>query len=101
MALEALGAEQVTVDNTAGGVALTAAEITSKVVRALIQVETAEIRFQTDSGTTITAGGTEGSPAKAPGAVFYIYGVDDLRGVRFIRTGSTSGVINVIYEGVQ
>lgn len=98
MALVAIGAEKITIDATAGGVGLTVSKITPKVIRALVKVETAEIRIQTSS-ETITAGGSEGSPIRSVGESFYIYGEPDLLSFRAIRTGGTSGVLQVIYEG--
>jgi len=96
MALVAIGSEKITVADTAIG--LTAAEITSKVVRAFVRVETAEIRINT--ATTPTAGGAEGSPIKAIDDEFYITGEPDLNSFLAVRTGATSGVLQVIYEGL-
>ena len=98
-ALVSIGEERITVDNTSGGKGFTDAELTGKVVRASCFVESNEIRIQT-GGATLTAGGTEGSPALQPGAHFYVYGDPDLRSFRAIRTGASDGVINVIYEGL-
>lgn len=100
MALRALGSEQLDVDDTAGGVGFTAANITANVVRAFCRVETAEIRIQTAPGITLTAGGAEGSPIKAVDDEFYITGRDDLLNFKAIRTGGTSGDLQVIFEGV-
>lgn len=99
MALKALAAERITIDNTAGGVGITAALITAGVIRAYCKVETAQIRIQTDPDTTVTAGGTEGSPIKDIGDSFYIYGQPDLSNFRAIRTGAVDGYIHVILEG--
>lgn len=98
MALVAISSESITIDATAGGVGFTVAKITGKVIRASCQVETAQIRIQTSS-STITAGGTEGSPTRDVGDSFYIYGNPDLLSFKAIRTGGASGTLQVIYEG--
>ncbi len=103
MALRALTSEQITVDATSGGVSLTASNIVAaQTVRAVCTLEQAQIRYQTDipADSTITAGGTEGSPLLEVGQTVTIYGSDDMKNVRFIRTGGTSGLLQVIYEGV-
>jgi len=90
--------EQLTIDATAGGVGFTAAEYeTAGVVRAYCQVETAQIRVNTF--TAPTSGGSEGSLLKNPGDEFYVTGGVDLKNFRAIREGSTSGLLNIIYEG--
>jgi hypothetical protein len=101
MALRAHDAEQLDVDATGGGVAFTTSKVTSKVVRAYCKVETAQIRIMTDPDITLTAGGSEGSPIKDIGDEFYVYGSLDMLNFKAIRTGSTSGKLNVIYEGAQ
>lgn len=98
MALVAIDSETLTIDATGGGVGFTTSKITGKVLRAYCKVETAEIRIQT-SGNAVTAGGTEGSPIKSVGESFYIWGNPDLLSFRAIRTGNTSGELQVIYEG--
>ena len=99
MALRAVDAESLTVDDTAGGVQITASKVTPGVLRAYCKVETAQVRIQTDPDITISAGGTEGSPIKDVGDEFYIWGRPDILNFRTIRTGSTSGALRVILEG--
>lgn len=95
----AISSEQLTIDATAGGIGFTVSELTLKVTRAVCRVETAQIRIQTASGITITAGGAEGSPIKDVGEEFVVSGADDLKNFRAIRTGGTSAVLQVIFEG--
>ena len=95
---QGVGAEQLTIDATSGGVGFTAGELTDTVRRAICRVETAQIRIQTASGITITAGGTEGSPIKDVGDEFIISGKTDLTNFKAIRTGGVSGLLQVIFE---
>lgn len=98
MVLVAIGSENLTIDATAGGVGFTVAKVTGKVIRAYCKLETAEIRIQTSS-ETITQGGSEGSPIKSVGESFYVWGNPDMLSFKAIRTGVTSGSLQVIYEG--
>lgn len=95
MVLVAIGDEQITVSTTAVG--LTAAEITTKVHRALVQVEAQQLRYNPNQDPT--SGGSEGSPLANPGDSFYVNGQPDLNSIKFIREGSTDATINVLYEG--
>lgn len=79
----------ITVDNTAGGVAIASATSTAEV--ALITVETASIRYEYD-GTAPTA--TTGHLVQA-GGTFVMNGTDNIRRFRAIRTTSTSAVLTV------
>ena len=84
--------ESVTVDNTAGGVALTAATIIP-FNRALLTVETAAIRFTADGTAPTTAIGH----LAQPGDVIKLAGNDELTRFRAIRQGGVSGTIMASY----
>ena len=99
LTLVGIGSEKLTVDDTSGGVGFTAAELTINVKRAVCRVETAQIRIQTVDGIAVTAGGSEGSPIKDVGDEFIVSGSDDMKNFRAIRTGGTSGVLQIIFEG--
>lgn len=101
MALRAIGSETLTIDDTAGGIGFTAAELTDKVIRAVCKNETGEIRVQTSppGDVVVTAGGTEGSPTIAIDGSFKVIGMPDMLNFRAIRTGATSGSLHVVYEG--
>jgi hypothetical protein len=85
--------EAVTVDNTAGGVALTAATY-GRARYAILRLETAEIRYTKD-GTT--------APTDAVGVVvlplefIVLDNHDQIKNFRAIRTGGTSGVLHCLY----
>lgn len=88
--------ESITIADTAIG--FTASKITpttnKDVIRqAVCTVETAQIRFTVD-GTTPTV--SIGHPVEA-GEAFTINGYDDIVAFRAIRTGGTSGLIQVTY----
>lgn len=90
--------ETVTVDNTAGGVALTAATFapTNAIPadHAFITVETAQIRFNYDStAPTSTAG-----HVAEPGDVIKLDSNQSIKRFRAIRTGGVSATIRVTYE---
>lgn len=98
MALKALDSEDITVDNTAGGVGFTEAKLEAAgVIRARCSVETAQIRTQTDPNVTLLAGSI--GEIWNIGDKFIVTGGDDLRNFKAIRTGSTSGKLVVVYEG--
>ncbi len=84
--------ESVTVDATAGGVALTTATI-AQMESALITAETAQVRF-TLNGTAPTA--TAGHILEV-GDVLEIDSSEAMGLVRFIRTGGTSGTLRCSY----
>lgn len=96
--------EAITVDATVGGVAFTTAKLTDTVTfqsaqLAVIAVECAssspcDIRYTYD-GTTVTS--TDGIKL-SEGSVATFYGNENLRRARFIRTGSNSATLRVIYH---
>ena len=85
--------ETVTIDNTAGGVALTAAKYVT-CIKALISVETAQIRFTVDgTAPTTTVGHILNS-----GDVLSLTSNEDIAAFKAIRTGTSSGTIQVTYS---
>jgi len=97
--LSYVGDESITVAATAIG--FSSSEIPSSVTRvvmALCRLETAQIRIS-GGGTDPTAGGSEGSLLVESGEQFEVWGSDDLNSFRAIRTGSTSGTLQVQYFG--
>jgi hypothetical protein len=98
MALITIGSEDISIDNTAGGVILTASKVNGAgVIMATVTIETAQIRYKTDSAVTLLAGsiGHVGNI----GDVIEIWGNKDMLNFKAIRTGSTSGKIAVTYQG--
>jgi len=93
------GYEAITVDATAGGVALTVAKYwtaaTSKVVSdlAVITVESATIRY-TEDGTTVTS--SAGTPVLPYGEIV-LGSFEALKNFKAIRTGDVSASIKVRY----
>ena len=85
--------ETLTVDNTAGGVAMTAATYANG-TRALITCEAAEVRYTYD-GTAPTT--TVGHLASI-GTRIELVGPANLTQFRAIRTGGTSGTLQITYE---
>ncbi len=90
--------ESLTIDATAGGVQINPTLITNDTIRATIHLETAQIRWQLEEGLTLTAGGTEGSALLEVGDILTITGHDEVVNARFIRTGGTSGVGQVVLQ---
>lgn len=97
--------EKITVDNTAGGKALTKATYdpvsrdainnnARQAQRAVITVETAQIRYRYDGGAPTDAVGH----ILNSGDVVTLIGYAAINQFRAIRTGGTSGVIVVTYE---
>lgn len=89
--------EQVTIDNTAGGVGLTASKYAPAgpltASRAMITLTTAQIRFTLDAtAPTATAG-----LVMDIGDVLEIDSANDIKNFKAIRTGASSGVIDVQY----
>ena len=80
--------EQITVANSAIGVA--AATYANMAVCEL-RLETAEVRWRVDGTDPTSAVGTP----LYPGDVLRVESVVDMRFIKFIRTGTTSGVLNV------
>jgi hypothetical protein len=94
--LDTFAFEQVTVDDTAD--ALTAATYdpasgNGPAIVAMIQVETAQVRYRID-GTNPTA--TVGTLLDA-GDELVVWGTMDIQSIRFIRTGGVSATLNVHY----
>lgn len=87
--------ERITVDNTVGGKSLTISKyITTPPGKAAnVYVETAQIRYLTD-GTAPTA--TTGIVAN-PTDEIKLRNASELENFRAIRTGATSGAIQVVY----
>ncbi len=92
------GREAVTVDATAGGVALTATKYSSgeKATYAQIQVQTAPIRVTEDG--TAPVGATTGLLFNI-GDIFEVWGYEAISKLRMIRDGSVSAVAEVNYYG--
>lgn len=90
--------ETVTVDGTAGGVALTKATYAPQgeagAVRALITLETGQIRYTYDG----TAPTTTVGHLLDPGDTIVLDGAENISKWRGIRTGGTSGAAHVTYE---
>lgn len=84
--------QQITVDATAGGVALTNVPAAAKF--ALLMVETAAIRWR-DDGTGPTA--AVGMPIAAGSGLWYDAGQAGLVAFRAIRQAGVSAVLNVTY----
>lgn len=101
---DVLGSETITVDNTAGGVGLSATKynpvglggMNHKAKEAFITVEDQSIRWNIDPGVTVTAT-TNGHKANDGDAVT-VYG-QALENFRAIRTGGVSATIRVTYFG--
>jgi len=90
----ALNYEEVTVDNTAGGVALTAAKYAGA-ARAVIIVKTAPINYRVDGKAAPTA--TSGMPADDRDTIELTSNAE-IVAFRAIRTGSVSAVLHVTYS---
>ena len=86
--------ESVTVDATVGGVLLTAATYL-RATKAFMTLESAQIRFTKDG----TAPTTSVGHLLQVGQTVYLENADEIRNFRAIRTGSSSGVLKVTYEG--
>lgn len=84
------GFQMLTVDNTAGGVALTV-PTTGTPTYALIQCETNPVRW-TDDGTAPTA--SVGNLLSVGGVLKYN---GTLANIRFIRQGGSNGTLSVSY----
>ena len=103
--LVAKGSERLVIDDTAGGVGFSSGSGTPTadtfdkpgVRQAVCRVEDAEIRIQTDPDVTVLAGSR--GHEKAAGDEFIITSYNDIKNFRAIRTGGSSGAIEVIYEG--
>ncbi len=95
---DAVAYEAITIDGTAGGVALTSTMIqpTAGIHRlsALISIETAQIRYRYDGGAPTA---TEGHVAEA-GDILVVNGVNNLKNFRAIRTTGVSATARVTYH---
>ena len=87
------GFEQITIDATVGGKALTAATY-GNAPKAIITIETAQIRFRVDGGAPTA---TIGHIADI-GDQIELNSVEDIANFKAIRTGSVSAVISVTYS---
>jgi len=98
MPLKALSSEDLVVDATAGGVSFTQTKAAAAgVVRATCTVELGQIRTKTDPAVTLLQASL--GEIWNIGDKFFVYGGDDLRNFKAIRTGATSGRLVVTYEG--
>ena len=84
--------EQVTIDNTVGGKGLTVATYDAS-KKAIISVETAQIRYRVDGGAPTT---TIGHVADI-GDTIELESAEELVNFKAIRTGLSSGLISVSY----
>lgn len=89
-----LNYEELTVDNTVGGVALTPAKYAGA-SRAFIYVDTADVRFRMDGQGAVT------SAVGLPGvyrATIELTSLAEIVAFRAIRTGSVSALLRVYYS---
>ena len=97
--------ESITVDDTAGGKALTAATYDAVLtangvttsrhpVKAVVTVEDQNLRWAVNPGTTVSS--TVGHLAKADDAII-VDGYEKIKNFRAIRTGGSSSNIRVTY----
>lgn len=80
--------EQLTVANSSIGIT---ASTLSGMGTCLLRLETAQIRWRADGTAPTTTVGT----LMEIGDVMPISNISDARAIRFIRTGGTSGVLNI------
>ena len=92
----AVGHEAITVATTAIGITQALLE-TKRPDRAIFTLETAQIRHLYHQGCQNTLSTTVGH-ADEIGDVFTIEGYENIANFRAIRTGGTSGVLNVTLE---
>lgn len=86
--------QALTVDNTTGGVAIAATTLASNGVQMNYcegRLETAEIRFRDDGGAPTTTAGTVLEPLET----WIAWSAAKARDSRFIRTGASSGTLQV------
>lgn len=100
---DVIGSETITIDNTAGGKALTVSKYTvgtgiatRRAKEAFITVEDQQLRWNIDPAVTVTA--TTNGHEAGDGDNFIIYG-QQLANFRAIRTGGSDSVIRVTYLG--
>jgi len=85
--------EAITIDDTVGGVGLTAASAASS-NRIFVTAETADMRFRYDGGAPTTTAGH----LISDGDTLTLYGTQNIKNFRAIKTGGVSGVLHVTYE---
>ena len=85
--------EQITVANSAIGVT---AAIYTGMAGCSFRLETAQIRWRIDAAPTASVG-----TLLEVGDVLTLPHIEDVRRVRFIRTGATSGLLNVWCWGLS
>lgn len=88
------GRQALTVDSTAGGVALT---IPTGAISARARLETAQIRYTLDTTAPTTTVGTLMNPDE----ILELDSYTELSNFRAIRTGGASGTLQVEYFGVD
>jgi hypothetical protein len=91
---------QITIDNTAGGIALTASKITPFLSYVQCRVRTAEISYAYAGPAKVTVSSSVGTLAE-PGEFINITSVEMAQNFRAIRTGSTSGQLDCHYVYTQ
>lgn len=98
-AVSYIGFEQLTIDSTAGGIAMTTTKITPsgrpQATTAVCKLETAQVRYTIDGVTAPTT--TVGTPWDV-GETRTFNGHDILVNFKAIRTGASSGVANCDYS---
>jgi len=72
--------------------------IPNAALRAQVQAEIADIRYQLNATTSVT-GGTGGGMLLLSGTEIVIEGWDSINRMRMVRDASDDAVINVIYFG--
>jgi hypothetical protein len=92
--------EQITVDNTSGGVKLTAAKVAVSLDSVSCRVRTAEISFLTVDPNKTTVTSTVGQLAEI-GDQIVITSREEALNLRAIRTGATSGQLDCTYRTRQ
>ena len=93
--------ETITIDNTAGGKGFTATNYNTAAGRGPCKevfcvLETAQVRFQLDGASTVTA--TTNGASLDPGQTITIQNIQEMYNFRAIRTGSTSGKLHCFYK---
>lgn len=91
--------EQITVDNTSGGVGFTASKITPSDGRTVMNIaqcrlETAEIRYRYDSGAPTSSVGT----LLEIGEMITLTKREDILNFKAIRTGGSNGSLSCTYK---
>lgn len=89
--------EQITVDNTAGGVKLTVAKVAISVQTARCRVRTAEISVLAVDPTKTAVTASVGTLLE-PGDLWVSTSREEMLNLRAIRTGATSGQLDCEYK---